>query len=148
MNEKAIGCEGLSLKETAEIVGLHQATLSYWVNTGLIQPKETVGEGRGRRHQLSLMNLLEVMVVDRLRKRGLSMQRLRRAVEALESQIREDSFADLTLITDGYELFQVVKDDKELADVVRCHDGQGVFAVVLGDLWKQVAPHVSEIRLI
>ncbi len=135
---------GLSLRESAEIVRIPLPTLSYWTNTGLIRPMETVGEGRGRRHTLSFLNLIEILTVDRLRKKGLSMQRLRKAVEALEDQVGGRPLAKLTLLTDGHDLFRVVEGDDELAQVVRCHDDQGIFAVTFGELCKQVAPCMKE----
>lgn len=136
---------GLSLKETAEIVRIPLPTLSYWVNTGVIRPKATVGEGRGRRHKLSFLNLIEVLTVDRLRRKGLSMQRLRKAVEALEAQVGERPLAKLTLLTDGGDLFRVVEGDDELAQVVRCHDGQGIFAITFAELCEEVVPRMKEL---
>ena len=122
----------MGLREAAQITGVPIPTLSYWVTTGIIRPKEARGEGRGRRYVFSLLNLIEILTVVRLRKRGLPMQRLRRAVEVLERRVDVSRpLAMLTLVTDGQDLFEVVEGEGELARVVRCHDGQGVFALSL-----------------
>lgn len=129
----------MGLREAAQITGVPIPTLSYWVTTGVIRPKEAKGEGRGRRYVFSLLNLIEILTVARLRKRGLPMQRLRRAVEVLERRVDVSRpLAMLTLVTDGEDLFKVVEGEGELARVVRCHDGQGVFAIALDELYRQV----------
>ncbi len=138
----------MSLRETAELTGVPVGTLSYWVKTGLIRPKEMTGEGRGRRHRFSMLNLIEVMTVSRLRTRGLPMQRLRRAVEAIDERIDvERPLAMLTLVTDGEELFQIVEGADELAEVIRCHDGQAVFAIALDEIIEEVRKSVEEVTV-
>jgi len=37
----------MGLREAAQITGVPIPTLSYWVTTGIIRPKEARGEGRG-----------------------------------------------------------------------------------------------------
>ena len=134
------GVARIGLREAAAITGVPVPTLSYWVNTSLIKPEKAWGEGRGRRYQFSLLNLVEVMTVARLRKHGLPMQRLRKAVEVLERHREEITrpLAMLTLVTDGRDLFEVVEGEEELARVVRCHDGQGIFAVAIDELRKEI----------
>lgn len=134
------GVARIGLREAAAITGVPVPTLSYWVNTGLIRPERAWGEGRGRRYQFSLLNLVEIMTVARLRKHGLPMQRLRKAVEALERHRDEVTrpLAMLTLVTDGRDLFEVVEGEAELAKVVRCHDGQGIFAIAIDELRREI----------
>jgi len=135
----------MGLREVAQITGVPIPTLSYWVTTGIIRPKEAWGEGRGRRYRFSLLNLIEVLAVARLRKKGLSMQRLRKAVEALERRVDVSRpLAMLTLITDGKDLFEVVEGEGELARVVRCYDGQGAFAIAIDELYQEVRRGLEE----
>ena len=135
----------MGLREAAQITGVPIPTLSYWVTTGIIRPKEATGEGRGRRYTFSLLNLIEILTVVKLRKRGLPMQRLRRAVEVLERRVDVSRpLAMLTLVTDGQDLFEVVEGDGELARVVRCHDGQGVFAIALDEVYREVKKGIDE----
>ncbi len=143
--EDEASSQPMSLREAAEIAGISVGTLSYWVRTGLVVPRASVGDGRGRRYQFSMLNLIEIMAVDRLRRRGLPMQRLRKAVDALEEQVGSRPLARLTLVTDGEELFRVVEGDEELATVVRRHDGQGVFAITLGNLIREVREKVDAV---
>ncbi len=138
----------MSLRETAELTGVPVGTLSYWVRTGLIEPKATTGEGRGRRHRFSMLNLIEVMTVARLRERGLPMQRLRRAVETIDERVDEERpLAMLTLVTDGEDLFEIVEGPDELAEVIRCHDGQAVFAIALDEIIEELRKSVEEVTV-
>ena len=141
------GVARIGLREAAEITGVSVPTLSYWVNTGLIKPARAWGEGHGRRYAFSLLNLIEIMTVARLRRHGLPMQRLRKAVEALEQHRDEVSrpLAMLTLVTDGRDLFEVVKGEAELAQVVRCHDGQGIFAIAIDELCREIERKEAEL---
>jgi len=73
------------------------------------------------------------------------MQRLRRAVEVLERRVDVSRpLAMLTLVTDGQDLFEVVEGEGELARVVRCHDGQGVFAIALDEIYQEVKKGMDE----
>ena len=135
----------MGLREAAQITGVPIPTLSYWVTTGIIRPKEAKGEGRGRRYVFSLLNLIEILTVARLRKRGLPMHKLRKVTEALEQRVDVSRpLAMLTLVTDGQDLFEVVEGEGELARVVRCHDGQGVFAIALDEIYQEVKRGMDE----
>jgi len=145
MKERKEAERRMGLREAAQITGVPIPTLSYWIATGVIRPKEARGEGRGRRYAFSLLNLIEILTVARLRKRGLPMQRLRRAVEVLERRVDVSRpLAMLTLVTDGQDLFEVVEGEGELARMVRCHDGQGVFAIALDEVYREVKKGMDE----
>lgn len=84
----------------------------------------------GRSTSLSFINLVEVLALAGFRERGVSMQKLRKALDYVGRQMEvEHPLATERILTDGVELFweyqERAKDDLHLVNLVR--GGQKVF---------------------
>lgn len=123
-----------SAGEARRLAGISYAQLRYWARTGLVVP--SLGGG-GARRKYSWQDVLALRMVAHLRGRGLPLQALRRSVEYLRANLPEveKPLAELTLVTDGRNLFAICRSPEETA--VRVIDalrgGQLVMAIALGE---------------
>jgi DNA-binding transcriptional MerR regulator len=114
--------------------GITYRQLDYWARTGLVEPSLRKAEGSGTQRLYSFDDVVRLRVVKRLLDAGVSLQKVRLAVDEL--RVRGQSLADATLVSDGTSVF-TVDDDAQVLDLVR--RGQGVFAIALD-------PVVTELR--
>lgn len=116
------------------IVGISYRQLDYWARTKLVEPSFRKAEGSGTQRLYSFDDVVRLKVVKRLLDTGVSLQKVRLAVDELRSRGR--SLAETTLISDGTTVY-AMEDDAQLLDLLR--RGQGVFAISLD-------PVVDELR--
>jgi DNA-binding transcriptional MerR regulator len=121
-----------------KIVGITYRQLDYWARTGLVEPTVRRAEGSGTQRLYSFDDVLRIKVVKRLLDTGVSLQKVRLAVEELHARGR--SLAESTLISDGVSVF-AVDDDAEVLDLLR--RGQGVFAISLEPVVAELRGEVS-----
>ena len=92
--------------------------------------------------RIPFVGLAEAYVLSFLRKRGISMQRIRRAVDALKKENSIDhALASKRLFTDKFDLFyEYEEENKDRADLklVRPYDGQTVIVSVIEDLLELI----------
>ncbi len=117
-----------------KIVGVTYRQLDYWARTGLVEPSIQKAEGSGTQRLYSFDDVVKVRLVKRLLDTGVSLQKVRLAVEELQARGR--SAADTTLVSDGVSVY-AMDDQQQLLDLLR--RGQGVFAIALD-------PVVDELR--
>ena len=141
-----------SIAEAARILDMKPPTMRSWVtqrassrrNTEYVREPivtsiDVVQHGDWR---IPFVGLAEAYVLLFLRNRRISMQRIRRAVDALkkESSIAH-ALASKSLFTDKLDLFyEYEKESKDRADVklVRPYDGQTVMVPVIKDLLELI----------
>lgn len=121
-----------------KIVGITYRQLDYWARTRLVEPTVRRAEGSGTQRLYSFDDVLQIKVVKRLLDTGVSLQKVRLAVEELRARGR--SLAESTLISDGASVF-AVDDDAEVLDLLR--RGQGVFAISLEPVVAELRGEVS-----
>jgi DNA-binding transcriptional MerR regulator len=92
----------LSVKDVARIVGLDEARLRYWAQTGLMGPSVR----RGARSYYTFTDLIGVKVVKELLERGLSLQAVRKSLEALRQSLPavDRPLAQLRVTVEGERL--------------------------------------------
>ena len=117
-----------------KIVGISYRQLDYWDRTELVTPSVREASGSGSQRLYSFDDVVALRVVKRLVDTGVSLQRIRLAVDELRR--RGTSLAEATLVSDGTTVY-AVDDDAQLVDLLR--RGQGVFAIAVG-------PVVDELR--
>ncbi len=117
-----------------KIVGITYRQLDYWARTGLVVPSVRDAQGSGTQRLYSFDDLVELRVMKRLLDTGVSLQRVRQAVEELRRRGRTPG--DVTLLSDGTTVY-ALDDNAQVIDLLA--RGQGVFAIALG-------PIVSELR--
>lgn len=117
-----------------KIVGVTYRQLDYWTRTELVTPSVRSAEGSGTQRLYSFDDIVAIRVVKRLLDTGVSLQKVRQAIETLRAQGK--GLSDTTLVSDGDRVFEVDGDDA-IIDLLK--KGQGVFAIAVG-------PVVTELR--
>ncbi len=126
-----------SSKEVVELTGITPRQLQWWDERGLVVPART-----GRRRLYSVDDLAEIAVIVEMRRRGFSLQRMRKIMRFLEREFSRrlvDTVrrgADTHLLTDGKHIF-LEDSAKRVVDVLKnCR--QPVFSICLSDTVRQV----------
>lgn len=126
-----LGYRGLA---AASAAGITYRQLDYWDRTGLLQPSVREASGSGSQRLYAFRDILVLKLVKRLLETGVSLQRIRLAVD----QLRAAGFNDLariTLMSDGKSVYLCTTQD-EVIDLV--DRGQGVFGISVGRVLREV----------
>jgi tetratricopeptide (TPR) repeat protein len=91
-----------SAREVAQIVGLQESRVRYWAQTGFVGP--SVKEGG--RMMYNFQDLVGIKAAKELLDRGISLQRARKNLDALRTQLPQVSqpLAELRILSDGDQL--------------------------------------------
>jgi DNA-binding transcriptional MerR regulator len=122
-----------SAGDTRMITGATQRQLDYWDERQIVPASLGRKEGKGNERKYSYADLVKLRVVVELRKAGLSLQRIQKALRVLKNWEPEtDARAGKRLITDGRDVFITTSDSQVLKSVLK--RGQLAFsAVFLGE---------------
>lgn len=126
--------EFFTAKDVVKTFGLTCGRLRYWDRSGFMSPSKT--QGKIRRY--SSTDLICIEVALRLLKAGLSLQRIRRGVKALKSQIPKikDPLSQLIIATNGSRLIV------SYADSVFDETGQTIISATVGELEEQIRTRI------
>jgi tetratricopeptide (TPR) repeat protein len=120
-----------SSKDVASIVGISESRVRYWAQTGVVGPSEKVS-GRAL---YSFQDLVGVKAAKELLDGGLTLQRARKNLEALRTQLGENRpLANVRVRSDGERV--VVTDDGASFEPLT---GQLVMDFALDELQGQLA---------
>lgn len=122
-------------------VGISYRQLDYWARTGLVVPSVRDASGSGTSRLYSFRDLVVLKVVKRLLDAGVSLQNIRRAIEALRSRGVED-LAGITLISDGTSVYEC-RSPEEVVDLLQ--GGQGVFGIAISGAFKEIQGSLSHL---
>ncbi|MAG33003.1 MAG: hypothetical protein CL908_19165 [Deltaproteobacteria bacterium] len=125
-------------REVVDLLGLSRRQLQYWAKTGLIEPSTRT---RGGHHRYSFDDLVALKATKRLIDAGVSVQRIRTSVHALQELLPRVGrpLSELVLVATG--------------DVVLVFQNDTVFEAISGQEWvfevaafeREVARYRSEI---
>jgi DNA-binding transcriptional MerR regulator len=130
--------EGYRGPAVCKLVGITYRQLDYWARTGLVAPSVRQADGSGSQRLYSFDDIVQLRVVKRLVDTGVSLQRVRLAIDELRDRGR--SPADVTLVSNGTSVF-MVDDDQQVIDLLQ--RGQGVFAIALGPVVEELRGEVT-----
>ena len=118
-------------KVVQEITGVSRMQLQHWDRTGIVRPSIRIGAGKGSRREYSFRDLVQLKVAKRLRGEGISLQKIRRALEYLRKNFPnvKAPLAELRFLTDGVDLFVLTEDPQVILDALK---GQFVFSFAIG----------------
>ncbi|GAA2529443.1 MerR family transcriptional regulator [Pilimelia columellifera] len=122
-------------------VGISYRQLDYWARTCLVVPSVRDASGSGTQRLYSFRDLVVLKVVKRLLDAGVSLQNIRRAIEALRSRGVGD-LAGITLISDGATVYEC-RSAEEVVDLLQ--GGQGVFGIAIGGAFKEIQGSLSHL---
>lgn len=121
-----------------KIVGITYRQLDYWARTDLVVPSVRQAEGSGSQRLYSFEDVVQLRVVKRLLDTGVSLQRVRLAVDELRRRGR--SLQEATVVSDGESVY-ALDDDRQLIDLLQ--RGQAVFAIALGPVIEELRGEVA-----
>lgn len=138
--------QGFTVKQASRLTNCTEHQLRYWDQVGLVPPSvQSTNRRAGKRRLYSFPDLVSLRVVRSLLDSGMSLQRVRRAWEYLRRHGDIDRhLSEVTLVTDGYTIFQRGEDD-QLLDALR--NGQLAFLVEVGKVTRQVAEDATRFEL-
>src|SRR5438093_4629118 len=132
--------EGCRVPEVCMVVGISYRQLDYWARTGLVTPCVRDAGGSGTQRLYSCQDLVELRVIKKLIDAGVSLQRIRKAVKFLRQHMSTEP-TGITLLSDGASVYACESED-EVIDLVR--RGQGVFAIALDAVWKDLSGSLGQ----
>ena len=134
---KDVAMSAYSSQEACRLAGISYRQLDHWVRRGIIRPTQS-GRGSGSARRWSAPEVAHLRVVGELRKAGIPLERIRRAVSWLRKALPKIAapLASLTLVTDGKRIFYLSPNPGKLVDALA--GGQLVLSVPLGDSMREV----------
>lgn len=129
-------------EEASRLAGISYRQLDSWTREGLAKPiQKAAGSGTARRW--SPRQVVELRVIGDLRRAGVSMQRIKRAVGWLRRHVTKvkTPLAELAFATDGRRIFYLSPNPGKLVDVLA--GGQAVLIVPMAGM-EHIEPDVSE----
>ena len=128
--------QGFRAPQVCKIVGITYRQLDYWARTGLLRPSVRTAHGSGSQRLYSFSDVVQLRVVKRLLDAGMSLKKIRQAMDILREQLSSDRpLADVTLLSDGNTIYAAHSAD-EVVDVFR--RGQGVFGIAVGPVQAEL----------
>lgn len=124
---------GFGAKAVKEITGVSRMQLQHWDRTGIVRPSVKIGAGKGSRREYSFEDLVQLRVAKRLREEGISLRKIRKALEFLRKNFPDTKapLAELRFLTNGVDIFVLTNDAGRILDALK---GQFVFSFAIGDL--------------
>ena len=130
--------EGFTAEQAMRFTACTAHQLRYWDRVGLVRPSvQSTGGRPGVRRLYSFRDLVSLRVIRSLLDGGMSLQRVRKAIEYLRKRAAlEDHLSELRLVTDGHSIFKVTRNDGEILDALR--EGQMAFFLAIDDVARTV----------
>jgi len=134
---------GYRAPQVCKLVGITYRQLDYWARTKLIVPSLQQATGSGSKRLYSFTDVVQLKVIKRLLDAGMSLKKIRSAVEILRMQLDSDQpLADVTLLSDGQTIY-AAHSEQEVVDVFR--KGQGVFGIAIGPVQQEVEGAIHQL---
>jgi DNA-binding transcriptional MerR regulator len=130
-----IESEGYRVPEVCTVVGISYRQLDYWARTELVTPSVREAGGSGTQRLYSFQDLVQLRVIKNLLDTGISLQRIRKAVDYLNENM-DGVPTGITLMSDGTRIY-ACESDEEIIDLLK--KGQGVFAIALDKVWDDLS---------
>ena len=131
--------QGFAAPEVCKIVQITYRQLDYWARTELVTPSIRDASGSGTQRLYSFQDLVTLRVIKNLLDTGVSLQRVRVAVEHLHDM--EEPLTGVTLMSDGQGVYEA-HSPEAVVDLLR--SGQGGFAIGLDRVWSDVEKAVPK----
>lgn len=135
--------KGYRAPQVCKLVDITYRQLDYWARTGLITPTIQAAQGSGSQRRYSFADIIQLKVVKRLLDAGMSLKKIRQAIEILAAQLETATpLTDVTLLSDGNTIY-AAHNPSEVVDVFR--RGQGVFGIAVGPVQEELQGQIHEL---
>src|SRR4030066_2306761 len=133
-------------KAISRIIGLSIRQIDYWDRTHFIKPSVSEASGYGSTRLYSFNDLVQLKVAKTLMDKGLSLQKIRKAISYLKKNMPEveKPLSELRFLTDGETIFTITKDKKVIIDTLK--SGQLVLSVALGKIIEDLEGEVTTLQ--
>lgn len=121
-------------KIVSKITGLSIRQVDYWDRTHFIKPSVGEASGYGSVRLYSFKDLIQLKVAKTLIDKGISLQKIRKAITYLKKNMPEieKPLSELRFLTDSETIFVLTRDKKKIIDTLK--SGQLVFSIALGEI--------------
>ena len=136
--------EGFTAEQASRLTSCTAHQLRYWDRIGLVRPTvQSTGGRPGVRRLYSFRDLVALRVIRSLLEGGMSLQRVRRALEYLRKKAGLDEhLSEIKLVTDGQSIFKICRNDGELLDALK--EGQMAFFLAIDDIARTVDQRIAQ----
>jgi DNA-binding transcriptional MerR regulator len=127
------------------LTGITARQLQWWDERGVVKP-----ERQGHRRLYSMQNLTEIAVICELRRKGFSLQGVRKVMRFLAREFGKGLAeivgrnSDVHLLTDGTHLY-LETSARQIVDILR-NSSQPILGVCLSDAVRQVRADVIAMK--
>jgi len=138
--------DGFPSRDVVALTGITARQLQWWDERGVVKP-----ERRGHRRLYSMQNLTEVAVICELRRKGFSLQSVRKVMRFLQHEFGKglaeivSRHSDVHLLTDGKHLY-LKTSPQQIVDILK-NSNQPILGVCLSDAVRQVRAEVVARKL-
>jgi DNA-binding transcriptional MerR regulator len=128
-------------QDVIALTGITARQLQWWDERGVVKP-----ERQGHRRLYSMQNLTEIAVICELRRKGFSLQGVRKVMRFLAREFGKGLAeivgrnSDVHLLTDGTHLY-LETSARQIVDILR-NSSQPILGVCLSDAIRQVRAEV------
>jgi len=129
-------------REVVALIGITARQLQWWDERGVVR-----SEREGHRRRYSMNQLTEIAVICQLRRKGFSLQGVRKVVRFLDREFGKglseivDRNSDIHLLTDGKHLY-LETSAKQIVDILK-NSNQPILGICLTDAVRQVRAGVT-----
>ncbi|HXJ87366.1 MAG TPA: MerR family transcriptional regulator [Candidatus Binatia bacterium] len=127
------------------LTGITPRQLQWWDERGVVKP-----EREGHRRVYSMNQLSEVAVICQLRRKGFSLQSVRKVMRFLKHEFGRglaeitDRSSDIHLLTDGDRLY-LETSAKQIVDILK-NSSQPILGVCLSDVVREVRVGITSAK--
>jgi DNA-binding transcriptional MerR regulator len=135
-----------SSREVVAFTGITPRQLQWWDERGIVVPARS-----GHKRMYSLEDLSEVAVICELRRRGFSLQRMRKVVQFLQREFSRRlaetvaGSSEYHLLTDGKHLY-LETSPQQIVNILE-NSRQPMFAICLSETIRRVKAELSGKKL-
>src|SRR6266446_7278 len=128
-------------RDVTALTGITARQLQWWDERGVVKP-----EREGHRRLYSMNHLTEVAVICELRRKGFSLQGVRKVMRFLDREFGKglaeivSRNSDVHLLTDGKHLY-LETSAKQIVDILK-NSNQPILGICLSDAVRQVRAEV------
>jgi DNA-binding transcriptional MerR regulator len=133
--------DSFSSQEVLALTGVTARQLQWWDERGVVKPQR-----QGHRRLYSMQNVMEMAVICELRRKGFSLQGVRKVMRFLQREFGKGlgetvaRNSDVHLLTDGTHLY-LETSAKQIVDILK-NSSQPILGICLSDAVRQVRAEV------
>jgi DNA-binding transcriptional MerR regulator len=138
--------EGFKAKDICRIIEISYRQLDYWDRSKFISPSIRQAEGSGIDRIYSFTDLVCLKTAKRLMNEGLSLQKIRKSLEYLKTNLSkiENPLAELVLLSDGKDIFALTNDPQVILSTL--NQGQLVWKMAVGEIARELQRDVKKLK--